>query len=219
MQKFTDVMANHLMELRKDASDHAKFKVLEPLLWLSRMPHRAPRNAVLKAGVLSFLQEVAGIHVPELYQSDYRLIYRSKGDAINCLGNLFESMDEEEWSEFAFPELADSLNSTVVDEDLPLILRSQAADAVTRYRNASQKHGGWSPRLDESPVISSEATMADIAMQGIQEPNTEDGTSRYRSRNFDPKRKAQPSIWLSIPSPRPLASSHSDSDSSPISKL
>lgn len=116
------------------------------------MKHRAVRHAILASGVLDFLQDVAAVEVPELQKPDYRLVYRSKGDAITCIGNFFESMDGEEWASVKVEELLKVIEKTARDEDLPLTLRAQAAFAIERYNAASEERGSWPRSVEDQPL-------------------------------------------------------------------
>lgn len=186
MPKLTAAMEKRLLLMREADSDRERFKLLEPLLWLSRMPHRAPRHAMLIAGVLDFLHQIADIHVPDLEQPDYRLIYRSKGDAINCIGNLFDSMDLEEWEQFVPSGVVDTLRQILTNDDLPLTLRSQAGDVMARHGAASDKHEGKSRDADTGPTDQTPRTETregqtfDFAC-GIP---TSEGVARYERRTL-----------------------------------
>lgn len=122
------------------SQDHLKlFDILEPLLWLSNMPASIAEahHALVVGGACEFLAKIILDSPQETWLWEDRAIWRIKGEAITCLGNIIEKMDQTELrsrlSENTIKAIADIRDNT----EAPLVQRDQATFTLRRYKAAA----------------------------------------------------------------------------------
>ncbi|KAG8904683.1 hypothetical protein FRC01_008638 [Tulasnella sp. 417] len=125
---------------QNELSDQA-FRLLEPLLWLSTInPQiRVVHRVLHRSGTCEFLSKIVFHPVPPGSYTENRDIWRAKGDAITCIGNIMERMDRFDFSHQITKELIASVKAIKDDEATPLAQKNQALYMLQRY-TASADH-------------------------------------------------------------------------------
>ncbi|KAG8922974.1 hypothetical protein FRC01_013382 [Tulasnella sp. 417] len=119
-------------------------KLVERLLWLSNT--KSPledseqiHRALVMGGACGFLTYVLS-HTGALDPQD-RGLWRAKGLAMTCLGNLIERMGREECHKSITKEMINAVVATKEDEGVPLVQRGQAIFTLQRYTVAADRCG------------------------------------------------------------------------------
>lgn len=145
-------MAKLFAKTNDYADVYETLKLLEPILWLSRMPHEDVKLSILAGKVVSFLETVVAVDLPDVQHPHYWIIVRSKGDALTCFGNFFEGLTSEMRKEFACPDMYNAAKDIASNRELPQSLRNQASFAMQRYLHAlGPQHRHTSPTSASQP--------------------------------------------------------------------
>ncbi|KAG9042193.1 hypothetical protein FS837_011169 [Tulasnella sp. UAMH 9824] len=100
------------------------FLQLEPLLWLSNMP-----------------PHVKIAHLSASWEWFDREDWRAKGQAMMCLGNIIERMDEAQMRDYLTEDMIDSVLDIKMNEEAPLSERDHATFTLQRYMAAAHRCG------------------------------------------------------------------------------
>ncbi|KAG9042198.1 hypothetical protein FS837_011174 [Tulasnella sp. UAMH 9824] len=115
--------------------------LLDPLLWLSNMPQHIveARQALVQAGACDFLASLIVLPIPPGSSTDNRSLWRVKGEAMTCLGNIVERMDYKELSRYITQELIKAV--VVIKESIatPLVQKGQAVFMLQRYTTTADR--------------------------------------------------------------------------------
>ncbi|KAG9010277.1 hypothetical protein FRB90_007883 [Tulasnella sp. 427] len=131
--------------------DHLElFGILEPLLWLSNMPKSIPEGhqALVEGGTCEFLSKIILAYPQESWSLQERGIWRIKGEAMTCLGNIIEKMNAAEELSRVQEDVVTAIVKIRDNEDAPSMQRDQAIFTLRRYKAAAVKNG-VSPRCGE----------------------------------------------------------------------
>ncbi|KAG8923768.1 hypothetical protein FRC01_012358 [Tulasnella sp. 417] len=108
-------------------------EVVERLLWLSNVKHNTEEvhRALVQASSCSFLTRVL-TYTGGLSPQD-RGIWRARGLAMTCLGNILEKMDWVQLYDHITAEMIASVVKIKLDGDTPMVQRGQAIFLLQRY--------------------------------------------------------------------------------------
>lgn len=146
------------MSLDPANPDHLKlFHILEPLLWLSNMPTSIPEahSALVMGGACEFLAKIVLDSPQETWSWKDRAIWRLKGEAITCLGNIIEKMDQSELRSHLREEIIKAIADIRDNTEAPLDQRDQATFTLLRYKAATDRCKAeplCKERLGQEPV-------------------------------------------------------------------
>ncbi|KAG8946762.1 hypothetical protein FRC04_011418 [Tulasnella sp. 424] len=118
-------------------------RLLEPLLWLSNMPSdiKIAHRALVQSGACNFLAKIISSPVSPTWKWEEREVWRAKGQAMTCLGNLTERMDESQLREYVTKEIIDNVVAIKTDEEAPVAQRDQANFTLERYQIVADRCG------------------------------------------------------------------------------
>ncbi|KAG9017467.1 hypothetical protein FRB90_001184 [Tulasnella sp. 427] len=118
------------------------FRVLEPLLWLSNMHIEIPEahRALVEGGACRFLCKVIATPVSSDWKWSEREIWRAKGEAMTCYGNMIEQMDKSELLAHVTSETIQGIVAVKTSEAAPLAQRGQALYTLQRYMEVAEKN-------------------------------------------------------------------------------
>lgn len=109
--------------------------LLDPLLWLSNMPQHIveAHQALVQGGACDFLASLIVLPIPPGSSTDNRSLWRVKGEAMTCLGNIVERMDYKELSRYITRELIKTVVAIKESIATPLVQKGQAVFMLQRY--------------------------------------------------------------------------------------
>ncbi|KAG8928077.1 hypothetical protein FRC01_006483 [Tulasnella sp. 417] len=109
--------------------------LLDPLLWLSNMPQHIveAHQALVHGGVCKFLANLIVYPVPPGSPIENRSIWRAKGEAMTCLGNIVERMDHKELCQHITREVIEAVAAIKESIATPLVQKGQAVFMLQRY--------------------------------------------------------------------------------------
>ncbi|KAG8924065.1 hypothetical protein FRC00_005528 [Tulasnella sp. 408] len=128
------------VSLDPSSQDHLKlFDILEPLLWLSNMRASIPEahRALVKGGACEFLAKIILDSPQETWLWQDRAIWRIKGEAITCLGNIIEKMDQSELRSHLREDIIKAIADIRDNTAAPLVQRDQAMFTLLRYKTVA----------------------------------------------------------------------------------
>ncbi|KAG9041788.1 hypothetical protein FS837_011740 [Tulasnella sp. UAMH 9824] len=128
------------VSLDPSSQDHLQlFDMLEPLLWLSNMPASLPEAhlALVEGGACEFLAKIILDSPQETWSWRDRALWRLKGEAITCLGNIVERMDGAELRLHLSEDIIKAIAQIRDNPEAPLVQRDQASFTLQRYRAAA----------------------------------------------------------------------------------
>ncbi|KAG8912856.1 hypothetical protein FRC00_003616 [Tulasnella sp. 408] len=128
------------VSLDPSSQDHLKlFDMLEPLLWLSNMPVSNPKahRALVEGGACEFLVKVILDSPREVWSWEDRATWRVKGEAITCLGNIIEKMDQSTLRSHLREDIIKAIADIRDNVEAPLAQRDQATFTLLRYETAA----------------------------------------------------------------------------------
>ncbi|KAG9041787.1 hypothetical protein FS837_011739 [Tulasnella sp. UAMH 9824] len=160
-----------------DPSSQAHFKlfdILEPLLWLSNMPTSIPEahRALVMGGACEFLAKIILDSLQETWLWQDRAIWRIKGEAITCLGNIIEKMDQTELRSRLNEDAIKAIAVIRDNTEAPLVQRDQATFTLRRYKAAAG-------RCDVEPLFK------EALGQEAEHSNREPGQDVRKDSNVD----------------------------------
>ncbi|KAG8921246.1 hypothetical protein FRC01_000345 [Tulasnella sp. 417] len=119
------------------------FALLEPLLWLSNMPRhiKVAHRALVRGHACKFLATIIPYQVSATWEWHERERWRAKGQAMTCLGNIIERMDESQVRDHVTKEMIDSVVAIRTNEEAPLAQRDQAKFTLQRYTVVADRWG------------------------------------------------------------------------------
>ncbi|KAG8942671.1 hypothetical protein FRC04_003572 [Tulasnella sp. 424] len=130
--------------LDPSSQDHLQlFDMLEPLLWLSNMPSSIPEahRALVDGDACEFLAKIILDSPQETWSWQDRAIWRVKGEAITCLGNIIEKMDEMELRSRLREDVVKAIVEMRDNSEVPLAQRDQGTFTLIRYKAAACRCG------------------------------------------------------------------------------
>ncbi|KAG8946763.1 hypothetical protein FRC04_011419 [Tulasnella sp. 424] len=133
--------ASKLDSLDNDPSD--SLRLLEPLLWLSNIPSdiKVAHRALVQSGACNFLAKIIPYPVSLTWKWEERDIWRAKGQAMTCLGNIIERMDESQLHEHVTKRMIDDVVAIKTNEEAPEAQRDQATFTLQRYQIVAGRCG------------------------------------------------------------------------------
>ncbi|KAG8921248.1 hypothetical protein FRC01_000347 [Tulasnella sp. 417] len=145
---FAEALASELKAPTSKLDSHTEdssdvFQLLDPLLWLSNMPSaiKAAHWALVDGGTYSFLAKIVDYPVSPTWVWQDRDIWRAKGQAMTCLGNIIERMDGPQIRGHITKEMIDSVVAIKTNEEAPLAQRDQAKFTLQRYTAVAERCG------------------------------------------------------------------------------
>lgn len=116
-------------------------EVVERLLWLSNIKHNTEEvhHALLEAGSCNFLAHVL-TYTGGLKPQD-RGIWRAKGLAMTCLGNILEKMDWVQLHDHVTAEMIQIILKIKVGGDTPMVQKGQSIFLLQRYTLVADRYG------------------------------------------------------------------------------
>lgn len=122
-------------------SPYEPFGLVERLLWLSNMKTMEEQIhlALVDGGACEFLAYTLK-YVRDLDPED-RGLWRVKGLAMTCLGNIVEKMNEQQLSNCIKKEMIDSVVAIKEDAVVPMVQKGQAIFLLQRYTVATDRFG------------------------------------------------------------------------------
>ncbi|KAG9022166.1 hypothetical protein FS837_006566 [Tulasnella sp. UAMH 9824] len=135
------VSARKLSWRTDDPSD--VFQLLDPLLWLSNMPPtiKEAHRALVDGGTCGFLLKIVNYPVSPVWVWQDRDVWRAKGQAITCLGNIIERMDETQMRGHITKEMIEAVVTIKTNDEAPLSERDHAKFTLQRYTTAADRCG------------------------------------------------------------------------------
>ncbi|KAG8965572.1 hypothetical protein FRC05_003222 [Tulasnella sp. 425] len=130
--------------LDPSSQDHLKlFDMMEPLLWLSNMPSSIPEahRALVDGDACEFLAKIILDSPQETWSWQDRAIWRVKGEAITCLGNIMEKMDGTELRSRLREDVVKAVLEMRDNSEAPLAQRDQGTFTLIRYKAAAGRCG------------------------------------------------------------------------------
>lgn len=124
-----------------DAKSYGPLDLVERLLWLSNIKTIKSQihRAIVKAGACAYLNNALS-YTGDLDPQD-RGLWRAKGLAVTCLGNLMEVMDEAQFREYVLKGMIDNVVAIKEDKRVPLVQKGQAIFTLQRYTHAAKRRG------------------------------------------------------------------------------
>ncbi|KAG8898311.1 hypothetical protein FRC00_003004 [Tulasnella sp. 408] len=124
-----------------DSEHDQAIHLLDPLLWLSNMPPHivAAHQALVQGGVCVFLTTLITCPVPSGSPIENRSLWRAKGEAMTCLGNIVERMDHKELCRHVTREVIDAVVTIKESMATPLVQKGQAVFMLQRYTIAANR--------------------------------------------------------------------------------
>ncbi|KAG8928676.1 hypothetical protein FRC01_005565 [Tulasnella sp. 417] len=135
-------LADCPVSLDPSNQDHMQlFDILEPLLWLSNMPPSVPEahRALVEGSACEFLAKIILDSPQESWSWKDRAVWRVKGEAITCLGNIIERMDETELRAHLHEGTVKSIAEIRDNVEAPEAQREQAIFALQRYEATADR--------------------------------------------------------------------------------
>ncbi|KAG8921247.1 hypothetical protein FRC01_000346 [Tulasnella sp. 417] len=137
------------------------FRLLDTLLWLSNMPPDigAAHRALVGGDTCAFLVKIVNHPVSQIWEWQEREIWRAKGQAITCLGNIMEKMDGSQIRDHVKKEMIKFVVEIRTNEEAPLAQRDQAKFTLQRYTAVANRWGiepYWresAEALDQAPDV------------------------------------------------------------------
>ncbi|KAG9042194.1 hypothetical protein FS837_011170 [Tulasnella sp. UAMH 9824] len=124
-------------------SRRSEAKTLDLLLWLSNMPANILKahRALIGGEACRFLGAIITDTRSPGWQWRDRAEWRAKGEAMTCLGNIIERMDESELRDHVPKTVLDAVVALKENEEAPLTQRGQAIFMLQRYTVAADRCG------------------------------------------------------------------------------
>ncbi|KAG8896216.1 hypothetical protein FRC00_006266 [Tulasnella sp. 408] len=118
-------------------------QLLDPLLWLSNMPPtiKEAHRALVDGDTCGFLLKIIYYPMPLIWTWQDRDVWRAKGQAITCLGNIIERMDESQMRDHVTKQMIDAVVAIKTNEEAPLSERIHAKFTLQRYTAAADRCG------------------------------------------------------------------------------
>ncbi|KAG8955195.1 hypothetical protein FRC04_009653 [Tulasnella sp. 424] len=138
----TSALQDGIVKLESSSTKpYEPLNLVERLLWLSNPPIIKPAvlHAVVNGGSCAFLARTLS-YTGDLDPQD-RGLWRAKGLAITCLGNIVERMNHEQLRSRISKEMIDAVVEIKEDGDAPLVQRGQAIFMLQRYTLAADRYG------------------------------------------------------------------------------
>ncbi|KAG9048547.1 hypothetical protein FS837_012616 [Tulasnella sp. UAMH 9824] len=139
---YATILEDNKIELEDpNTNPYEPLGLVERLLWLSNIPiidvevHRA----LVKGGACKFLAYVLS-HTRTQDPPD-RGVWRAKGLAMTCLGNIVQRMDKEHFSLHITKAMVDTVVTIKEHEDVPDVQRGQAILLLKRCTLAADRWG------------------------------------------------------------------------------
>lgn len=106
---------------------------------LSNMPPSIPEahRALVDGDACKFLAKIVIDSPQETWSWKDRAIWRVKGEAITCLGNIIEKMDEKELRSRLGEEVIKAIAHIRDNDEAPLAQRDQGTFTLRRYKAAA----------------------------------------------------------------------------------
>lgn len=103
------------------------------------MPTSAPEAhcALVMGGACEFLAKIILDSPQETWLWRDRAIWRIKGEAITCLGNIIEKMDQPELRSHLREDIVKTIADIRDNTEAPLVQRDQAMFTLVRYKAAA----------------------------------------------------------------------------------
>ncbi|KAG8971937.1 hypothetical protein FRC05_010472 [Tulasnella sp. 425] len=116
---------------------------LDLLLWLSNARENATgiHRALIGSDSCGFLQKIVASRVSSIWRWEERDVWRHKGLAMTCFGNIMENMDESELRGHVPREMIETAVAIKDDGEAPLAQRDQATFMLQRYTIAADRCG------------------------------------------------------------------------------
>lgn len=162
----TSVLQDGILELESSSTKpYEPLNLVERLLWLSNPPIIKPavHRALVNGGSCAFLAHILS-YTGDLDPQD-RGLWRAKGLAMTCLGNIVERMNHEQLRSRISKEMIDAVVAIKEDGDVPLVQRGQAIFMLQRYTLAADCYGvqpyyreDVSTMADESRSVNADGT-------------------------------------------------------------
>ncbi|KAG9042800.1 hypothetical protein FS837_010372 [Tulasnella sp. UAMH 9824] len=137
-------LSNSALGLKRDTDDPSDvLQLLDPLLWLSNMPPtiKEAYQALIDGGTCGFLLKIIDYPVSLVWAWQDRDVWRAKGQAITCLGNIIERMDEAQMRGHITKEMIEAVVTIKANEEAPLSERIHAKFTLQRYTTAADQCG------------------------------------------------------------------------------
>ncbi|KAG8928677.1 hypothetical protein FRC01_005566 [Tulasnella sp. 417] len=111
------------------------FNMLEPLLWLSNIPDSIPEahQALVNGAAFEFLEKIILDSPQKSWSWHDRALWRAKGEAITCLGNIIEKMGEAELRSHLSEDVLMAMVEIKDNAETPLAQRYQVTLTLQRY--------------------------------------------------------------------------------------
>lgn len=124
-----------------NANPYQALSLVERLLSLSNMRVKEGQihRALVEGGACEFLAHV--LHYTGALDSKDRGLWRAKGLAMTCLGNIIERMNKEQLSSWVKEEMITSVVAIKEEEEVPLVQKGQAIFLLQRYTLAADRLG------------------------------------------------------------------------------
>ncbi|KAG9017470.1 hypothetical protein FRB90_001187 [Tulasnella sp. 427] len=128
---------------RRETDTIAADQLLDPLLWLSNMPEHivVAHEALVQGGSCDFLANIIHRPLPQATPIENRFIWRAKGLAMTCLGNIIERMAHKELKNHIKRETIEAVVAIKGSCETPLVQRGQAIFMLQRYTIAADRTG------------------------------------------------------------------------------
>lgn len=98
-------------------------------------------HALVEGGACEFLANVILNSLPNTWMWEHRAAWRVKGEAITCLGNIIERMDELALRSRIKTEIVEAMVAIYNNVEYPLAERQHAEFTLKRYREAVDRYG------------------------------------------------------------------------------
>lgn len=124
-----------------NTNPYQSLALVERLLWLSNLPiiKYEVHCAMFDGGACAFLARAIS-YTGELDPQD-RGLWRAKGLAMTCLGNIIEMMNAEQLRNLISKEMIDAVVALKENENVPLVQKGQAIFMLKRYTLAADRCG------------------------------------------------------------------------------
>lgn len=130
------VLSQRMASTDSTDCDHDRaIYLLDPLLWLSNMPQHIveAHQALVQGGACNFLSSLIVLPVPPGSPIENRSLWRVKGEAMTCIGNIVERMDYKELCQHITRELIEAVVAIKESIATPLVQKGQAVFMLQRY--------------------------------------------------------------------------------------
>ncbi|KAG9042195.1 hypothetical protein FS837_011171 [Tulasnella sp. UAMH 9824] len=145
-------------------------KTLDLLLWLSNMPADVAQahRALIGGDACRFLGSILTGTASLEWKWWERDNWRAKGEAMTCLGNIIERMNETELRDHVPKAVIEAAVAMKKNQDAPLTQRGQAIFMLQRYTVAADRCGVEPYHREEVPPLENEQEGAEVQVGEAQ---------------------------------------------------